>query len=76
MNNSASLTAVQGPSMVAHMIVMSLSQLPPDSISSLQWVRLVKTLTCVPSFCYKSGSNRKLSHVTVYQQITQGDKKK
>jgi len=40
MNNSASLTAVQGPSMVARMIVMSLSQLHPDFISSLQWVKV------------------------------------
>jgi hypothetical protein len=32
---------------------------PTDLITSLQWVKASETLTCIPSFCCKSGSNRK-----------------
>jgi hypothetical protein len=58
--NSASLTAVQGPSTVACMIVTSLSQLPHwlhqlPTMGKGQW----KQITCIPSFCCKSRSNRK-----------------
>ncbi len=65
MNNSTGLTPVQGPSILACMIVTSLSQLShlTSSAPSSGW-RPVKTLTCIPSFCCKSGSNSRSNRKT------------
>jgi hypothetical protein len=50
MNNSASLTAVQGPSMVARMIATSQSQLPHCFISSLHWVKASENTNLCTNF--------------------------
>jgi hypothetical protein len=61
MNNSVSLTPVQGPSTVVCMTVtFNYHNFPTDFISSLWWVKASEQHQPVnPSFCCKSGTNGK-----------------
>jgi hypothetical protein len=61
MNNSVSLTPVQGPSTVVCMTVtFNYHNFPTDFISSLWWVKASEQHQPVnPSFCCISGTNGK-----------------